>query len=82
MLFEACDVNGAIKEVPKFWRHYIGTGALHEETVIKMLEVAVNTSGLPDPAAVEVRPVLSELAEKLLTYKIESGKDRLFEKVP
>ncbi|KAK3921933.1 Protein PTCD3-like protein, mitochondrial [Frankliniella fusca] len=81
-LFDACDLNAAIREVPEFWKHYLGTGNLHEETILKMLEVAVNVSALPDPAAIETRPVLGELAANFLMYKIDTESQRVFEKVP
>lgn len=81
-LFEACDLNCAIREVPELWKHYLGTGSLNEETLLKMFDVAKNVSALPDPASLEIRPVLGELSENFLTYKINAESQRVFEKVP
>ena len=82
MLFEACDLNAAAEEIPKFWMDYTSTGSLDHGTIIKMLEVSVNLSGLPNQAAQDVRPKLGELAAQLWQHKIDAQEQRVYVRQP
>lgn len=82
MLFEACDLNAAVEEVPGFWTDYISTGSLDHMTVMKMLDVSVNLSGLPVPAAENVKMKLGALAAQLWQHKFDAEEQRVYVKDP
>lgn len=82
LLFDACDMNAEVKSFPSYWNHYLMSGALNEETLLKMLEVAVNLTSLPDPEVPEVRKSLGESAEKLFLFKMEKEKENVFVSIP
>ncbi|XP_034233899.1 protein PTCD3 homolog, mitochondrial [Thrips palmi] len=82
VLFDACDVHAEIKSFPTYWNHYMSSGSFNEETLLKMLEVAVNLTGLPDPEAIEMRKVVSESAVNLFLFKMEKEKDNVFVSIP
>lgn len=60
----------------------MAAGAPNEETLLKMLEVAVNLTALPMPEVEEARKVLGELADNLFLYKMEQEKSRVFVTIP
>lgn len=75
-------MSAEIKSFPTYWKDYISTGAFNEETLLKMLEVAVNLTGLPDPEAIEARKVLGDLANILFIFKVEKEKEKVFVTTP